>query len=78
MNTYTEWIPALAVASIVVAVALLWIGIELYQIRQYLTDRAARATRIRDRINAYTDKITTAARLSPEEMRDRWKRSSNH
>lgn len=53
MASANEWAPAIGIALIVIAVGVLWIGIEIYLIRQSLNARAARATLQRDRINAY-------------------------
>jgi cell division protein FtsL len=66
MNNYTDWIPALTIAAIIMAVALLWIGIEIYLIRQSIQDRAARATRQRDLINAYYQTAATSLREQTE------------
>lgn len=52
----------IAVIVTIAAVALLWIGLELHEIRESVKDRAARATRQRDLINAYYQPTTKSIR----------------
>lgn len=69
MDNYAEWIPALTIAAIIMAAALLWIGLEIYQIKQSIVDRAARATRQRDLIDAYYKTATENTRAHTEDLR---------
>lgn len=56
----------IAVTVTIAAVALLWIGLELHEIRESIKDRAARATRHRDLIDAYYSASTAAMRKQHE------------
>lgn len=65
----------ISVTVTIAAVALFWIGLELHEIRESIKDRAARATRQRDLINAYYKTAAAnikAQPLSQAERRELW------